>query len=171
MRLGFFKSRSFYFDPNILASLLCQRSAQAARLPLCSPQLGAPSLPFLPDTPHCPVGVGRPSRSAELLGDWKAEGTALRRLGTVTVTVHNHGQQASASQRAGRGDEQGLPGPAHRGGGCPAPWVLPLVPPTWGSVPGFPGPWSVRHSCVPSVPRERPVASVARFGISVAVVR
>lgn len=49
-----FSKAVLYLDPNILASLLCQRSAQAVRLPLCSPQLVAPSLPFLPDTPTTP---------------------------------------------------------------------------------------------------------------------
>lgn len=54
-----------YLDSNVLASLLCQRGAQAVRLPLCSPQLGAPSLPFLPDTPTTPLGSAAPRDAAE----------------------------------------------------------------------------------------------------------
>lgn len=61
MRLGFFKA-VLYLDSNILASLLCQRGAQAVHLPLCSPQLDAPSLPFLPDTPTTPPRLGSSAR-------------------------------------------------------------------------------------------------------------
>lgn len=135
---------------------------------------------------HCPGrGVGCPSRSAELLGDQKAEGNSTSSSGDcdcdITMGSTPARSEGQRVQRAGWGDEQGLPGPAHGGAeGAPCVGSCPSHLPRGGEagsvpvpchVPGFPGPWSVRHSCVcQSVPFELPAASVACFGIAGAVI-